>query len=160
MIRMIALVGGLLLIAGPLWWLLDATIPVTRYRVGGFADYVFFTKCFIAIYGSVVIGVAVGWIRARRKRMSLFAIAVFQAGIYGAIAVSLVFFAGGIVYGLVVYGAFEKAIGGNLWGAFVILWWIGSAIVAVGIALVYYAAVGRMKAGGTSGRGPWGAPPT
>ena len=159
MIRIAALLGGLLLIAVPAWWLLDATIPVPKHRVGGFADYVFFTKCLIAIYGSVLFGVLAGLLRARRKRMSLFAIAIFQAGIFGAFAVTLVYFAGGIVYGLVVYGAFEKAIGGTLWGGMVIFWWVLSALVAAGLALVYYAVTGRMGAGGAPGGGPRTAPP-
>lgn len=160
MIRIAALLGGLLLIAVPAWWLFDATIPVSRNRVGGFADYAFFTKSFIAVYGSVLLGVAVGWFWARRKRISLYAIAIFQAGIYGALAVMSAFFVGGIVYGLVVYGAFEKVIGGNLWGGIAIFWGVLSGIVAAGLALVYYAVVGRMGAGGAPGAGRATAPPT
>ena len=160
MLRTAALLGGLILFAVPGWWLLDATIPVPRYRVGGYADYVFFTKCFIAIYGSVLFGVAVAWLRARRRRISLFAIAIFQAGIYGALAVTLVFFVGGIVYGLVVYGAFEEVIGGTLWGGMAIFWWVLSALVAAGLALLYYAVTGRMGAGRVAGGGPWATPPS
>jgi hypothetical protein len=58
---------------------------------------------------------------------------------FGVLAACIVFFVGGSIYGIAKYGAFEKAIGGNLWGMLAIFWGVLGALVSAGIALLFYA---------------------
>jgi hypothetical protein len=161
MTRIAAMIAGLVLIGCPAWWLATATIPVPKYRTHGFADFLFLGQTLLAIYGSVLLGVVVHWVRARRSGQPSFPIEIFKAGMYGVLAACIVFFGGGSLYSLAKYGSFEKAIGGNLWGMLVIFWGILSAFVSAGIALLFYA--WRRGPAGHAGagprRGPWSSPP-
>src|SRR5215207_1551284 len=137
MTRILAILVGLVLIAAPVWWLSDS-IPLPAYRKGGYADYLFFWQASLAVYGSVLLGIAVHWARAKRSGQPLFPAGVFKAGMRGVLAVCGAWVVGGAVYGVAKYGAFDKAIGGNLWGMLVIFWAILGAFVSAGIALLFY----------------------
>lgn len=65
----------------------------------------------------------------------------------GVLGGCIAFFGGGSVYSLVKYGAFDKAIGGNLWGLLAIFWGILGASVSAGIALLFYAWQGPAGSG-------------
>jgi hypothetical protein len=161
MTRIAALVVGLVLIGCPAWWLSEVTIPLPAYRKGGYADFLFFWQVLLAIYGSVLLGIAVQWVRAQRSGQPLFLGGIFKAGMRGAAAVCGAGVVGGAVYGLAKYGAFEKAIGGNLWGMLVIFWGILAAFVSAGIALLFYAWHGSAgQASATPGSGASGTPET
>lgn len=156
MTRIFALVAGIVLIGYPAWLLGDITIPVPKYRKGGYADFLLFTQVVLAVYGGVLLGIAVHWAAAKRSGQRLVPFGLFRAGIYGVLAACVVFFAGGIVYGLMKYGAFEKAVGGNLWGLIVIFWLVSGASVSAGLALLFYAwrpagPAGPMPGSGGSG---------
>jgi hypothetical protein len=69
----------------------------------------------------------------------LFPFGLFKAGMSGMLAAAIAFFGIGSVYGLVRYGAFDKVIGGNLWGLLAIFWGVFSALVSAGLALLFYA---------------------
>ena len=156
MTRIAALVAGLLLIAGPSWWLVDLSVPVPKYRKGGFADFLILGQLLFAIHGTVLLGVAVAWVRANRSRQPFLPIEVFKAGMFGVAAACTVFFVGGSIYGIAKYGSFEKAIG-NLWGMMAIFWVVLGALVSAGIALLFYAWRGPA---GPPSLGPWSSPPT
>jgi hypothetical protein len=149
MTRIAAMIAGLVLIGCPAWWL-----------VAAFADFPFLGQTLLAIYGSVLLGIAVHWVRARRSGQPSFPIEIFKAGMYGVLAACIVFFGGGSLYSLAKYGSFEKAIGGNLWGMLVIFWGILGAFVSAGIALLFYAWHGPAGYAGAGPRqGPWSSPP-
>ncbi|MGE9007758.1 hypothetical protein ACO2JO_04190 [Leptospira interrogans] len=164
MIRTAALIVGLLLFVCPALWLLDAAVPVPKYRKGGYADYVFLGQTLLAIYGSVLLGVAVYFVRATQGGRPLFPTDVFKAGMFGVLAVCIVFFVGGSFYGIARYGSFEKVIGGNLWGALAIFWGVLGALVSAGIGLLFYAWRGPAGTPASAGPGgpssPPGLPPT
>lgn len=156
MTRIFALMAGIVLIGYPAWLLGGITIPLPAYRKGGYADFVVFTQCLLAVYGGVLLGVAVHWAAAKRSGQRLVPSELFKAGMYGVLAACVVFFAGGIVYGLMKYGAFEKAVGGNLWGLIVFFWLVSGASVSAGLALLFYAwrparPAGLMPGSGGSG---------
>ena len=156
MFRIAAMLAGLVLLALPAWFL-SGSIPVPQYRKGGLADYLPMLQQLLAIYGSVLLGVAIYFMRLKLSGQPAFPFELFKAGMYGVLACCLVFFGGGAVYGLAKYGAFEKAIGGNLWGMLVIFWGVLSAFVSAGLALIFYAWSGPGGYAATrSGRGPWG----
>ena len=67
MIRIAAIIAGLVLIACPAVWLAATTIPVPKYRTHGLADFLFLGQTLLAIYGSVLLGIAVHWVHARRS---------------------------------------------------------------------------------------------
>ena len=146
MTRILALVAGLLLIACPVWSLREITVPPPAFRAGSYADFLLLGQALLAIYGSVLLGIAVHWVRANRRGQTLAPFGLFKAGMLGVVAGSIVFFGGGIVYGLAKYGAFEKAL---LWGLLVIFCAILGAIVSAGFALLSYA--WRGPAGQTGG---------
>jgi hypothetical protein len=116
MTRILALIAGIVLIGFPAWLLGNITVPLPAYRKGGFADFHLYAQVLLAVYGSVLLGIVVHWARANRSGQRLFPFGLLMAGIFGVLAVCIALFAGGIVYGLMKYGAFDKAIGGNLWG--------------------------------------------
>src|SRR5947199_6018765 len=127
MIRIAALIAGVLLTAGLAVRLMDMTTRVPKYRKGDYTDLLFYGQSLLAIYGSVLLGVAAYWIRASRTGQPPFAVGVFKAGIYGVLAVSIAFFGGIGLYSLAKYGSFAKAMG-NLCGALGIVWWILGAV--------------------------------
>jgi hypothetical protein len=139
MTKILALVTGIVLIGFPAWVLREFTIPGPAYRKGGYADYVFLVYALLAVYGSVVFGIAVHVVRAKRSGQSLFPFALFKAGMGGVLVVAITFFVIGGVYGLMRYGVFDKVIGGNLWGLLAIFWGAFGALVSAGLALLFYA---------------------
>jgi hypothetical protein len=157
MTRIAALIAGLVLIGCPAWWLAATTIPVPKSRTHGYADFLFLAQTLLAIFGSVLVGIAVYWVRARQRGLPSFPIEIFKAGMYGVLAACIVFFGGGSLYSLAKYGSLYKAIGGNLWGLLAIFWGVLSALVSAGIALLFYAWRGPA---GPQRSGPWSAPPT
>jgi hypothetical protein len=156
MIRIAAMIAGLLLIVCPALWLIEVSVHLPKYRKGGYADFLFVGRLLLAIYGGVLLGVAVYWVRANRSGQSLFPIEMFKAGIYGVLIACIVFFGGASLYGITKYGSADKAIG-NLWGMLVIFWGILGALVSAGMALLSYAR--RSPAGAGAGQGPWSSPP-
>jgi hypothetical protein len=153
MTRIAALIAGLLLLVCPGLWLMEVSVPVPKYRKGGSADFLFLGRLLFAIYGSVLLGVAVAWVRANRSGQQLLPNDVFKAGMFGVLAACTVFFFGGSIYGIAKYGSFEKAIGGNLWGMLAIFWGVLGALVSAGIALLFYTWRGPVVPG--AGPGPW-----
>ena len=139
MTRIAAIIAGLVLIGCPAWLLREITIPLPAYRKGGYADFLLFVQALLAIHGSVLLGIAVHWARAKRSGQPLFPIGLFTAGMLGVLAVCSAFFGGGSLYSLAKYGSFDKVIGGNLWGMLVIFWGILGAFVSAGMALLFYA---------------------
>jgi hypothetical protein len=160
MTRIAALIAGLLLIVCPGLWLMEVSVPVPKYRKGGSADFVFLGWVLFAIYGSVLLGVVVSWVRANRSGQPVLPNQVFKAGMFGVLAACIVFFVGGSIYGIAKYGSFEKAIGGNLWGMLAIFWGVLGALVSAGIALLFFAWGGPAgPTGAGPGTGPWSSPP-
>jgi hypothetical protein len=159
MTRIAALIAGLVLFLCPGLWLLDFS-GVAKYRHPGADAFLFLGATLFAIYGSVLLGVAVYWVRAKQSGLPSFPIEIFKAGMWGVLAACIVYFIGGSIYGLAIYGSFEKVIGGNLWGLLAIFWGVLSALVSAGIALLFYAWRGRAgSAGAATGTGPWSSPP-
>jgi len=138
MTKIFALIAGLVLIGFPAWWLRESTVPLPAYRKGGYADYVFLAYALLAVYGSVLFGIAVHVVRAKWGAQSLSPFALFKAGMGGVLVVAIAFFVIGGVYGLMRYGAFDKVIG-NLWGLLAIFWGVFGALVSAGLALLFYA---------------------
>ncbi|MFL6815098.1 MAG: hypothetical protein ACJ8EK_13775 [Bradyrhizobium sp.] len=160
MTRIAALIAGVLLIACPGLWLMEVSVPVPKYRKGVAADFGFLGWLLFAIYGSVLLGVVVYWVRANRSGQPVLPNQVFKAGMFGVLAACIVFFVGGSIYGIAKYGSFEKAIGGNLWGMLAIFWAVLGALVSAGIALIFFAWRGPAgPAGAGPGTGPWSSPP-
>src|SRR5437868_15210695 len=119
MIRIAALIAGVLLTAGLAVRLMDMTIPVPKYRKGDYTDYLFYGQTLLAIYGSVFLGVEAYWIRAKRTGQPPFAIGVFMAGLYGVLAVSSAFFGGIGLCSLANYSSLCQVMG-NLRGGLAI----------------------------------------
>jgi hypothetical protein len=160
MTRIAAMIAGLVLIGCPAWFLTVTTIPVPKYRTHGYADFLFLAQTSLAIYGSVLLGIALLWVRAKQRGLPSFPVEILIAGIFGVIAACIVFFGGGGLYSLAKYGSFYKAIGGNLWSMLVIFWGILGAFVSAGMALLFYAWRGpRGRAGAGPTQGPWSSPP-
>lgn len=139
MTKILALIAGIVLIGFPAWLLREITVPLPAYRKGGYADFVFLVSALLAVYGSVLFGIAVHVVRAKWSGQSLFPFGLFKAGMRGVLAAAISFFVIGSVYGLMRYGAFDKVIGGTLWGLVAIFWGVFSALVSAGLALLFYA---------------------
>jgi hypothetical protein len=153
MIRILALIAGIVLTVFPAWMLADMTVPLPNYRKGGYADYVFLTHVLLAVYGSVLLGIAAHVWRVKWSGVSLFPLGVFKAGMQGVLAAASAYFVAGGIYGLITYGDFYKVIGGNLWGMLAIFWGVFGASVSAGLALLFYAwrgAAGYRPPGGSS----------
>src|SRR5690242_3471834 len=104
MTRILALIAGIALIVFPAWLLGDITVPVPKYRKGGFVDFYLYAQVLLAVYGSVLLGIVVHWVLANRSGQRLFPFGLLRAGIIGVVAVCVALFAAGIVYGLAKYG--------------------------------------------------------
>jgi hypothetical protein len=148
MTRIATFILSLALVVGPALWLMDFSVPVPKYRKGGVGDYLFLGMTLSAVHGSVLIGVAVLWLHASRSGRSFGPIEVFMAGVFGLCAACFVFFGVATLQGIVKYGSFDKAIG-NLWVVLAMFWGVLGALVAAGIALLFYAWYG--PAGPTGG---------
>jgi hypothetical protein len=136
-IRFLAIVIGVALIGSPLFLIYAITVPVPRFRTGSYADFLAFAGTVFAIYGGVLLGVAVYWAMRGRTWESLRPVVIFKAGVWGAFAVGVVFVVGAGVRGLTTQGSFEKGIG-NLWGLVLIFAALLGAFVSAGVALLFY----------------------
>lgn len=157
MTRIAAFIAGLLLFVCPGWWLLDFSHIDSKYQKVSSDVFLFIGLALLATYGSVFFGVAVSWVRANRNGQPLLPNEVFMAGMFGVLAACVFYFVGGGIYSFATYGAFDKAIGGNLWGLLAIFWGVLGALISAGIALLFYAWRGPA---GSPSRGPWSSPPT
>jgi hypothetical protein len=83
MIRLVALIVGVLLLVAPLRWLYGLT-PVPAYRTGTFQDVSFALMAGVTLYGGVLAGVFVPWRLGARRGASPGGLAVFFAGWVGA----------------------------------------------------------------------------
>ncbi|HZI95478.1 MAG TPA: hypothetical protein VFE84_14625 [Patescibacteria group bacterium] len=135
MIRFLAIVLGVALIGCPAFLIYSMTVPVARFRVGGYVDFLVFAGAMSIIYGGVLIGVATLWAMEGRDWRRLRRVGVFKAGVWGVLAVSLVFVLGCGVNGMMTRGSFEKGVG-NLWGLIVIFALVFGAMVSGGLALL------------------------
>ena len=152
-IKILAVIAALVLIVFPAWWLENATLPLPAYRKGGFADYAYLVYSVFAVYGSVLLGIAVQLVRAKRTRQPLSPFGVFKAGFGGVLAVAIAFFVIDGIYSLMRFGAVEKGFG-NLWGLVAIFWTVFGALVSAGLALLFYAwRGGGYRPPGTAGLG-------
>jgi len=86
-IKILVVIAGLVLIVFPVWWLEKTAVPLPQYRKGGSADYVYLVFAMLAIYGSVLFGIAVQFVRAKRTMQPLHPFALFKAGLGGVLAV-------------------------------------------------------------------------
>ncbi|HTM73214.1 MAG TPA: hypothetical protein VL198_08290 [Pseudolabrys sp.] len=139
MTKILALIAGIFLIGFPAWMLREMSVPLPEYRKGGYADYVLLAYELLAVYGSVLLGIAVHVGRAKWSGQSLFPFGLFKAGMCGVLVAASAYFVAGGVYGLIRYGAFDKVIGGTLWGLLAIFWGVFGALVSAGLALLFYA---------------------
>jgi hypothetical protein len=137
-IKILAVIAALVLIVFPVWWLENATVPLPAYRKGGFADYAYLFYSVLAVYGGVLLGIAVGLIRAKRIRQPLSPFGVFKVGLGGVLVVAIAFFTIGGICGLMRSGSVEKG-SANLWGVVAIFWAVFGALVSAGLALLFYA---------------------
>src|SRR3954469_5184370 len=110
MTRIAALIAGLLLFACPGVWLISV------FGRGGSEALVWLGWALLAVYGSVLLGVAVARARANRSGQPFPANEVFKAGMFGVLAGCIVFFVGGGVYGVAKYGSLGRANRGHLSG--------------------------------------------
>ena len=147
MIRFLAIVVAVALIGYPPFLIYAITVPVARFRTGSYVDFLTFAGTVFAIYGGVLLGVAVHWARVGRAWQHLRPVEVFKAGVWGACAVGVVFVAGAGVHGLTTQGSFEKGIG-NLWGLVLIFAALFGALVSAGVALLFH---GLRPLGGAGG---------
>jgi hypothetical protein len=83
---------------------------------------------------------------------------ILKAGVWGALAVSVVFVVGAGVHGLITRGSFEKGVG-NLWGLLVIFALLLGALVSGGMALLFYGFGHRPASGPMAESGSPGSPP-
>lgn len=151
-IKILAVIAALVLIVFPVWWLENTAVPLPAYRKGGFADYAYLVYTVVAVYGSVLFGVAVKIVRAKRTMQSLYPFGLFKAGLGGVLAVVIAFLTLRGIYGLMRFGVVEKAFG-NLWGLVAIFWTVFGAVVSAGVALLFYAWRGGGLPPGTGGLG-------
>ena len=150
MIRFLAIVVGVALISYPSFLIYAMTVPVVRFRTGSYVDFLAFADTMFAIYGGVVIGVAILWARGGRVWQRLRPVEVFKAGVWSAFAVGIVFVVGAGVHGVMTRGSFEKGVG-NLWGLIVIFALLLGAFVSGGLALLLYGLRPSADAGQTPG---------
>jgi hypothetical protein len=136
-IRFLAIVVAVALIGYPPFLIYAITVPVARFRTGSYVDFLTFAGTVFAIYGGVLLGLAVHWARVSRVWQRLRPVGVFKAGVWGALAVGIVFVVGAGVHGLTTQGSFEKGIG-NLWGLVLIFAALFGALVSAGVALLFY----------------------
>jgi hypothetical protein len=161
-IRFLAIVVAVALIGYPPFLIYAMTVPVPRFRTGSYVDFLAFAATVFAIYGGVLLGVAVQWARVGRAWQRLRPGVVLKAGVWGALAVGVVFVVGAGVHGLTTQGSFEKGIG-NLWGLFLIFALFFGALVSGGMALLLHGlrqsagAGGAMLRNGGSGVGSGGS---
>ena len=154
MIRLFGIVVGFALIGYPPFLIYAISVPVPRFRTGTYVDFLTFTGTIVGVYGGVLLGIVVLWARVGRVWQRLRPVAVWQSGVWGALAVSVLFVVGAGVRGLATQGSFEKGIG-NLWGLLLILPAVFGALVSGGVALLFNGVRPPAEAGRpVPGRGP------
>jgi hypothetical protein len=136
MIRLIGVVVGAALIGYPPFLIYAITVRVPRFRTGSYVDFLPFAVTLLAIYGGVLLGIAVHWLWRGRSSQRVRPFEVFIAGVYGTLAVGVVFLASAGVRGVMTQGSFEKGIG-NLWGLVLIFAGMFGALVSGGVALLF-----------------------
>ena len=72
----------------------------------------------------------------------MFPFGLFKAGMWGVLVAASAYFVAVGVYGLIGYGAFDKVIGGTLWGLLAIFWGVFGGLVSAGLALLFMLGVG------------------
>ena len=149
MIRLLAIAVAAALFAYPLFLIYSMTVPVERFRTGTYTDLLTFAGTVVAVYGGVLSGVAVQWVRGGRRLQNVRPGKVFKAGVWGAVAVATVVVVGSGVQCLATQGSFEKGIG-NLWGLVLIFAALFGSFVSAGVALLLYGL--RPLAGGGESR--------
>jgi hypothetical protein len=137
LIRFFAIVVGGVLIGYPPFLIYAMTVPVARFRTGGYVDLFAFASSLLAIYGGVVLGIAVHWARVGRVWQRLRPVGIWKAGVWGVFAVGVGFVVSAGVHGLTTRGSFEKGIG-NLWGLIFIFALVLGALVSGGTALLFH----------------------
>jgi hypothetical protein len=116
------ILAGFVLLAVPVWFALISMVPVPQYRVGGIDDFLPAIRACLALYG----GAAAGLVTVLLSRStSTSAGTVFRACFGGSM------FA--VILGIVIAGS------GNLWGLVLIFGAAFSAIIALGVQLVWEA---------------------
>jgi hypothetical protein len=110
----------LILLAVPVWFALTSMVP--QYRVGGIDDFLPAIRACLALYGGAAAGLVVVLL-GRSTHTS--AGTVFRACFGGSL------FA--VILAIVIAGA------GNLWGLVLIFGAVFSAIIALGVRLVWEA---------------------
>jgi len=136
MIRLIGIVAGIALVGYPPFLIWAITVRVPRFRTGSYVDFLPFAVTLAAIYGGVLLGMAVHWLWRGRSSQRLPPFEVFVAGVYGTLTVGVVFLAAAGVRGLTTQGSFEKGIG-TLWGLVLIFAAVFGALVSGGVALLF-----------------------
>jgi hypothetical protein len=79
-IRFVAFVIALVLIGYPPFLIYAITVPVERFRTGSYVDFLAFAGTISAIYGGVMLGVAVHWTRLGRAWQRLRPVGVLKVG--------------------------------------------------------------------------------
>lgn len=133
----LSIVIAIALIGYPPFLIYAITVPVARFRTGTYVDFLLFAGTVFAIYGGVLVGVAVHWARVGGAWQRLRPIEVLKAGVWGALAVGVVFVVGAGVHGLMTRGSFEKGVG-NLWGLVLVFALFFGVIVSGGIVLLLH----------------------
>lgn len=147
--RILRLAIGALLVGFPAWMIYGMTIPVPKYRTGGYVDFLMFAYTLLAVYGGVFIGILIYWASQKRTGQRLSPLGIFIAGAVCSLAFSIAFVIGCGIYGLIVHGSFERGVG-NLWGLIVIFWVLFGGVVAAGVGLLFFGLRGPT---GPAGRG-------
>lgn len=85
--RVLAIVVAVVLLGYPPFLIYGITVPVPRFRTGSSADFTAFAYTMLAVYGGVLVGVAVHWARVGRARQHMRPFGVLKAGaaLFGAI---------------------------------------------------------------------------
>jgi hypothetical protein len=148
--RLLALLAAIVLLVAPVFWLYGATIPVPRFRAGDHTDFLLFAATLAVVYGGVALGVAVYRARATTAGRALRFLGIVKAGVCGAGAVGLAVILGYGIHGLIAFGSFARGVG-TLWGLIAIFAVLFGAIVACGLALLWFA-LGKPAGGGTTTR--------
>ena len=136
MIRFVTVVIAIGLIVYPAFLIYAMTVPVERFRTGGYVDYLAFAGTVFAIYGGVLLGVAVYWTRVGKAGQRVRPAGILKAGVWGSLVAGVIFVVGSGIHGLTTQGSFERGIG-NLWGLVVIFALLFGAVVSGGMALLF-----------------------
>jgi hypothetical protein len=136
-IRAIGILVGVALIGYPPFLIYAMSVPVPRFRTGTYVDFLTFAGALVAIYGGVLLGIAVHWGRSGRPWRRLRPLDMFKAGFWGTLTFAVAFLVSAGLRGMSAQGSFEKGIG-NLWGLILILAAIFGALVSGGVALLVH----------------------